>query len=159
MLGTEIKPTTFVFICIELIVLFFQLPNYLSRRQDQSRLRFLMLILAFIFYNVCSGLFPDDRFPIHILVQSILAFGSGILLVSYYFYYLIKEQKISPEKRFNAKVLSWSLILSVIIGFVLTYFFTKNSELAKKNLMVLTVLVSIYFCMNTVHLEKRKTSC
>jgi DNA-binding CsgD family transcriptional regulator len=157
MLGTEIKPTTFVFICIELIVLFFQLPNYLSRRQDQSRLRFLMLILAFIFYNVCSGLFPDDRFPIHILVQSILAFGSGILLVSYYFYYLIKEQKISPEKRFNAKVLSWSLILSVIIGFVLTYFFTKNSELAKKNLMVLTVLVSIYFCMNTVHflIQKR----
>jgi DNA-binding CsgD family transcriptional regulator len=156
MFGTEIKLTTFVFICIELIVLFFQLPNYLSRRQDKSRLRFLILILAFIFYNLCSGLFPDARFPIHILAQNILAFGSGIILATYYFYYLVKELNISQEKLFNTKVLFWSLAISFIIGFILTYTFTGSIRLSKRNFIILPVLISIYFCITTVKFLTQK---
>lgn len=150
MFGTEVKPITFTFICIELIVLFFQLPNYLSRRQDKSRLRFLILILAFIFYNLCSGLFPDKQIPINTLVQNILAFGSGILLATYYFYYLVQELNISQEKLFNTRVLFWSLVLSFLIGFILTYLLTGSIQLSKRNFIALPVLISVYFCITTV---------
>lgn len=150
MFGTEIKLTTFIFTCIELIVLFFQLPNYLSRRQDKSRLRFLILIIAFIFYNLCSGLLPDNRIPLHILVQNILAFGSGILLATYYFYYLVQELNISQEKLFNTRILFWSLVLSFVIGFILTYAFTGNIGTSKRNFIFFPVLISVYFCITTV---------
>jgi DNA-binding CsgD family transcriptional regulator len=150
MFGTELKLTTFIFTCIEIIVLFFQLPNYLSRRQDKSRLRFLILIIAFIFYNLCSGLLPDERIPIHVLAQNILAFGSGILLATYYFYYLVQELNISQEKLFNTKVLFWSLVLSFVIGFILTYFITGSITLSKRNFIILPVLISVYFCITTV---------
>lgn len=150
MFGTEIKLTTFIFTCIELIVFFFQLPNYLSRKQDKSRFRFLILIVAFILYNLCSGLLPDKRIPIHILAQNILAFGSGILLATYYFYYLVKELNISQEKIFNTKVLFWSLVLSFLIGFILTYLVTGSITLSKRNFIILPVLISVYFCITTV---------
>ena len=157
MLGTEIKPVTLTFICIELIVLFFQLPNFLSRKQDKSRLRFLILTLAFIFYNLCSGLFPDKQIPINVLVQNILAFGSGILLATYYFYYLVQELNISQEKLFNTKVLFWSLVLSFVIGFILTYLLTGSIRLSKRNFIILPVLISVYFCITTVKfLTKRR---
>lgn len=150
MFGTEIKLTTFIFTCIELIVLFFQLPNYLSRRQDRSRLRFLVLIVAFIFYNLCSGLLPDEKIPIHTILQNILAFGSGILLATYYFYYLVQELNISQEKLFNTKILFWSLVLSFSLGFILTYIITGSIALSKRNFIVLPVLISVYFCITTV---------
>jgi DNA-binding CsgD family transcriptional regulator len=150
MFGTELKLTTFIFTCLEIIVLFFQLPNYLSRRQDKSRFRFLILIIAFIFYNLCSGLLPDNRIPLHILAQNVLAFGSGILLATYYFYYLVHELNISQEKLFNTKVLFWSLVLSFVIGFILTYLLTGNISLSKRNFIFLPVLISIYFCITTI---------
>jgi DNA-binding CsgD family transcriptional regulator len=150
MFGTELKLTTFIFTCIELIVLFFQFPNYLSRKQDKSRIRFLILIIAFIFYNLCSGLLPDERIPIHVLAQNILAFGSGIILATYYFYYLVQELNISQEKLFNTKVLFWSLVLSFVIGFILTYFITGSIKLSKRNFIILPVLISVYFCITTV---------
>lgn len=156
MFGTEIKLTTFVFTCIELIVLFFQVPNYLSRRQDKSRLRFLILTTAFIFYNLCSGLFPDSRIPIHILLQNIFAFGSGILLATYYFYYLVQELNISQEKLFNTKVLFWSLVLSFIVGFILTYMLTGSIRISKRNFIVLPILISVYFCITTVKFLTKK---
>lgn len=156
MFGTELKLTTFIFTCIELIVLFFQLPNYLSRRQDKSRFRFLILIIAFISYNLCSGLLPDERIPIHILAQNILAFGSGILLATYYFYYLVQELNISQEKLFNTKVLFWSLVLSFGVGFILTYFITGSIAISKRNFIVLPVLISVYFCITTVKFLSKK---
>lgn len=150
MFGTEIKLPTFLFICLELVVFFFQLANYLSRRQDKSRTRFLLLVAAFIFYNLCSGFLPDNRIPLHALIQNIFAFGSGIILATYYFYYLVKELNIAQQRLFNTKILLGSLVASFIIGFICTYIVTSSIQLSKRVFIILPVLISIYFCVLTV---------
>lgn len=156
MFGTEIKLSTFIFLCVETIIFFFQLSNYISRIQDPSRIRFLCLILAFICYNICSGFLPDRNIPIHLLIQNILAFGSGIVLASYYFYYLVKELNISQEKLFNVRVLFWSLVASFLIGYVLTYLVSGSFKMSKKIFIILPVLISIYFCISTVRFLAKK---
>lgn len=156
MFGTEIKLITFIFICLEIIALCFQIPNYVSRKEDKSRLRFLILIVAFIFYNICSGFLPDKHIPVHILIQNIFAFGSGILLASYYFYYLVQELNISQEKLFNTKILFLSLLLSFILGYILTYEVTGSAGLSKRNFIVFPILISIYFCITTLKFLTQK---
>ncbi len=150
MFGTEMVVTTFVLTIIELVVLFFQFINYLSRVQDKSRLRFLILTALFVVYNCCSGFFPDKNIAIDLLIQNILAYGSGILLASYYFYYLVKELNINQGKLFNLKILSISLSLSFVIGFVFTYWITGSFQLSKSTFITFPVIIAVYFCIKTV---------
>ena len=156
MFGTEIHLITFIFICFEIIVLFFQFPFYLSRAQDKSRFRFLILIIAFIFYNICSGFLPDKRIQINLFIQNIVAFGSGIILATYYFFYLVKELNISQKKLFNTKILLLSLVLSFVFGFVITYLVTGNLTSSKRIFIIFPILISIYFCITTIKFLTQK---
>jgi DNA-binding CsgD family transcriptional regulator len=150
MLGTEIKIPTFVFICVETLIFFFHLAIYLSRRQDKSRFHFLTLTAAFIFYNVCSGFLPDKHIPVHPLLQNILSLGSGILLATYYFYYLVTELEIVQEKLFRIKVLFGSLLGSLLLGFICSYVLTGSIQFSRQVFIIPPILISIYFCFLTV---------
>jgi DNA-binding CsgD family transcriptional regulator len=157
MFGTEIKLSTCIVTVIELFILFFQFFNYLSRSYDKSRLRFLVLISLFIFYNLASGFLPDKNIPISIFIQNIIAFGSGILLACYYFFYLTKELNIIQERLFNSKILIYSLSISFVLGFVFTYLITSSINLSKQLFIIFPVLIAIYFCIKTVSfIIKRK---
>lgn len=150
MFGTEIKLPTFVFICIETVIFFFQLVNYLSRPQDLSRRRFLILIAAFIFYNVCSGFLPDRNLTWHPLLQNVLSLGSGILLATYYFYYLVAELKIAQDRFFKTKILFSSLLASLVLCFVCAYVITGNIQVSRQVFIIPPILISLYFCFLTV---------
>lgn len=151
MFGTEIKIPTFVFICIETIIFFFQLVNYLSRPQDLSRRRFLILVIAFIFYNICSGFLPDKDLSLHPLFQNILSLGAGILLATYSFYYLVTELKIAQDRFFKTKVLFSSLLASLVLCFICAYAITGNIRVSRQVFIVPPILISLYFCFLTVH--------
>jgi DNA-binding CsgD family transcriptional regulator len=150
MLGTEIKIPTFVFICVETLIFFFHLANYLSRRQDKSRFHFLTLTAVFIFYNICSGLLPDKDIPVHPLLQNILSLGSGILLATYYFYYLVTELEIVQEKLFRIKVLFLSLLASLLLGFICSYVLTGSIQFSRQVFIIPPILIAVYFCFLTV---------
>lgn len=150
MFGTEIKLSTFLFLCIESVFFVFQLSNYLSRPHDKSRLRFVILTLTFIFYNICSGFLPDPNYLLNIFVQNVLAYGSGILVASYYFYYLVKELNINQKRLFNVRVLVWSLLISFVLGYIISFEITGNLILSKKIFIVFPMLISVYFCVFTV---------
>tara|TARA_B110001469_G_C9640179_1_gene321824 strand:- start:1513 stop:2430 length:918 start_codon:yes stop_codon:yes gene_type:complete len=150
MFGTEIKLSTSIITIIEILIFSFQLFNYFTRPSDKSRLRFLILILLFIFYNLASGFLPDNNIPISLFIQNILAFGSGILLASYYFFYLTKEIKITQERLFNSKILVYSLVISFILGFGFSYAITKSISFSKQLFIIFPVIIAIYFCIKTV---------
>ncbi len=156
MFNTEMELSTFIITIIEFVILFFQFINYLERTQDKSRLRFLILILMFLFYNISSGLLPDKNINISILLQNVLAFGSGIILASYYFYYLVKELNMTQGKLFNTKMLLLGLISSFILGFVFTYIFTGNISFSIKAFIIFPIIISIYFCVKTVQFLSNK---
>ena len=106
--GTEMVLLTFVFSVLQILVLFVYL-GYLIANPKTSR-RFLLLILLFFFYNLASGLLPDDKISIDLFFQNVLAFGSGILLACYYFYFLVKELEIQQRRFFSVKFLVITLI-------------------------------------------------
>lgn len=150
MFGTELHLITFLFILFEFVIFAIQFAVFLSRPKDNKRVRFFILTLLFIIYNLCSGLFPDSNFGIHLLMQNILAFGSGITLGTYYFYYLVKELNIQKDRFFNTKFLFLSLLFSFVIGFIITYLLTGDLVTSKLTFIVFPVLIAIYFCYRTV---------
>ncbi len=158
MFGTQLHIITFIFLGIEMLFLLALMVYCLSRPKDKTRIRFFMLTLFFIFYNLASGLLPDDLYPIPILAQNILAYGTGIGLASYYFYYLVKELNIRKDKFFNPKTLLISLAGSFMVGFVLIYLLTQNANLSKLVFIIFPVSIALYYCMRTVQFILNKTN-
>ena len=142
--------STFIITVVEVILFFLIIGLCLSQPKDKSRKRFLTLTLIFIFYNVASGFLPDKRILINLLIQNILAFGSGIILASYYFYYLVKELKIKQQELFNSKYLFLSLFVSFLLFYIGAYLFTGNFALAKKYFIIFPVVIALYFCFLTL---------
>ena len=94
---------------------------------------------------------PNEDIPISLLLQNIFSYGSGIMLASYFFYYLAKELEIFQVKIFNAKFLLISLLVFFTLGFGGTYFFTKNIDLSKQVFVVFASIIAIYFCAQTIY--------
>lgn len=149
--GSEMIFFTFIVGIIELLFLFIHLGVIISKPYNISNWRFLLLISLFVFYNLCSGLFPDSNiFIINQLIQNTLAFGSGIALASYFFYFLIKEIEINQRKFFNVKFLVFSLCVSFLTLYVLSYLFYEDFEFSKRLFIIPPVIIALYFCYNTI---------
>lgn len=149
--GSEMLFLTFIAGIIQFLSLFVHFGVLISKPYNRANWRFLLLISLFVFYNLCSGLFPDRSIhSINLFTQNILAFGSGIILACYYFYFLVKEIEITQRQFFNIKFLFISLISSFLLLYVLTYFFYNDFDIAKKVFIVPPVIIAVYFCVNTI---------
>ena len=87
-LNTNMHIVTFLITVLESAMLFFVIIYVLSRPSDKSRLWYLILLILLIQYNVLSDLFPDERIPIPIQIQNILAYYGGITVSMYFVYYI-----------------------------------------------------------------------
>ena len=150
MFGLSFNTSTLVLIVFEMLLLSFQVINSAARWQDQSRFRFLLLILAFLQYNILNGLMPNDNIPVNYMAQNIIVYISAFALASYYFYYLIKELELSQLKIYNVKVLILSLVSSFILLFFGTYLVTGDFIMSRKVFIIIPILISFYFCYQTV---------
>ena len=86
-MGTSVQ----ILIDIEMLLLSFQSINYLSRYQDKSRLRFLVLILVFLQFNIVRSTLPNESYPINMFFQIMIVCLSGIGLAIYYYRYIVIE--------------------------------------------------------------------
>ncbi|WP_025663325.1 helix-turn-helix domain-containing protein [Aquimarina megaterium] len=146
MFDTEIKPITFVILVFQVLVLFAQLLFVIARPHDKTRMRFLILTITYIIYNLCSGLFPDKNIVIiSILLQTILAYASGILAPVYFIYYTYKEYNIYPFKYFGVKTLLYTLVISFLLLFVLPYYFIGSLELSRRLFLGVPLIISASF--------------
>lgn len=157
--GTEMVLLTFITGVIQFLSLFIHFGVLVSKPYNRANWRFLFLISLFVFYNICSGLFPDRNIhSINLFIQNVLAFGSGIILACYYFYFLVKEIEITQRKFFNIKFLFVTLVSSFLLLYVLTYFFYSDFKIARKVFIVPPVLIALYFCINTIREIRIKSS-
>lgn len=157
--GSEMVLLTFIIGAIQFLSLFIHFGVLISRPYNRANWRFLLLIFLFVYYNVCSGLFPDRNiYWINPLMQNILAFSSGIILASYYFYFLVKEIEISQRRFFNIKFLVVSLFLSFILLYLTVYLFSKDFDLAKQIFIIPPVVIGCYFCVNTIQEIRLKST-
>ncbi len=156
MFGFEYNVSTLVLIIFEFLLLFFQGFNYAARFQEKSRLRFLILIIGFLQFNILSGIMPDPEIAINLFIQNIIVYLSAIMLASYYFYYLVKELELPQLKIYNVKVLVVALFSSFVLLFFTTFLLSGNFNLSRKVFIIIPILISFYFCYQTVEFLIKK---
>ncbi len=128
--GTEMHIVTFIFAVLEFIMFIYQFQYYLSRPQDKQRGWFLILLFLLIFYNVTGGLFPDNNIPIPVILQNILAYGSGFAVASYVPYYFYKGFELEKIRFHAIYGVPFFLLLPYLVFFVILYSIDQNLELA-----------------------------
>lgn len=149
--GTEMVLLTLIALTVQLMTLFIHFGVIITKPYHRPNWRFLLLIALFIIYNICSGLFPDVNISwMSVFTQNILAFGSGIALASYYFFFLVKEIEITQRKFFNVKFLVTSLILAFLLLYIITYLLYGDFQISKSLFIIPPVIVALYFGFNTV---------
>ncbi len=148
MFGTQMHWITFVILIGQVLVLFAQLLFYLSRPNDRSRLRFLILIATFILHNVLAGLLPDPNIPLSIFIQNILTYGGGIVAAIYLIYYIYVEFRIFPFKFLRAKPLSYIMGVSFLVSFIIPYYFSEDLQFSKRIFLSIALLLSLIFLVH-----------
>src|SRR6478736_219007 len=89
-MGTQMHIVTFAITAFEIAALFFQIIYFLERPGDRSRLLYLILLISFILYNITSGLFPDEKIPIPVTIQNVIAYLIAFSTSMYFVYYYYK---------------------------------------------------------------------
>ncbi len=149
MFGTEIHWITFVILLIQIIILPFLYLNYLYDTKNVYRKRFLILTLAFIIYNLFSGLFPDKNIQVPIIIQNLIAYAVGIAYVLYFVYYIYNEFHITPYKFLSVKSIFIYLITIFILLFVLPMLLGLNLNSSRKLFIFIPLILGIVFSFKT----------
>ncbi|WP_442795426.1 response regulator transcription factor [Pelobium manganitolerans] len=141
--GSEMHLLTFIFLVLELPIFCIQLFYYLQRPQAKSRKWYLILLALLILYNICGGLFPDINIPVPVILQNILAYGTGFAMGAYFPYYFYKAFDLK-ELRFHALYGIWLFfVLPFLIFFVVMYAFNHDLDFAISYGIVIPFFYSI----------------
>src|SRR5688572_29860436 len=148
-LNTDMHMVTFTITVFEIVMLVFQIIYFLQRPSDKSRLQYLLLLLCLIAHNICSGLFPDEQFPIPIIAQNIVAYLVGFIMSMYVIYYFYKVFELSNLKFFATYGLLFFLFLPFVFLFVVPYLLTGDVRLSAKLTVVIPFLYALGFIYYT----------
>jgi len=127
---TEMHVVTFIFVVLEITMFFYQFTYYLSRPEDKNRMWYLILLFLLIIYNITGGLFPDSKMPLPIILQNILAYGSGFLTAAYFPYYFYKGFHLKKIRFHAVYGVFYFLLLPYLIFFVIVYSINNNLDFA-----------------------------
>jgi len=133
------------FAIVESFILIAQFFNVLLRKGDKSRIRFLLLILSFVAFNLLYLLTPEVLGLNNLKAQLILHL-SGYFVATTYFMYVVKEYKILDTVT-NSRNLIHVLIIALLASSLTTVFMLGKFELAKNTLITLPILISIASCI------------
>ncbi len=143
--GSEMHIVTLLIIAIQLVLLTNFVLTSLKKRDSKSTNRFIWFTISLISYNLFSGLFPDEKIPIHTTIQYIVAYGVGLYTALYYVHYVYSEFEIGHLKYFTLRHLMAVLISSFILCFVLPLLIWNDLEIARKLFIFIPVIVAIAF--------------
>lgn len=116
--STDMHIVTFIFVIFEAIMLLYQVLFYFQRPFEKRRFYYIILLILFIIYNICGGLFPDPDFRgISLTMQNILAWGSGIALACFLPYYFYKAYGLVRLK-FHAR---YGVLLFLLTPFLMFF--------------------------------------
>jgi signal transduction histidine kinase len=144
-LNTDMHAVTFVITVFELVMLFFAIIWLLSRPGDVRRRRYVVLLTLLIFYNIFSGLFPDEKLPIPVALQLVLAYLGGFSVSMYFVYYIYKTFELESLKTISVYGTIGFLFLPFILFFVLPYMITGNAELSRQLVVILPFGFSVVY--------------
>jgi DNA-binding CsgD family transcriptional regulator len=140
--GTQMHIVTFLFVCIELVILFYLIIYRLARPDDTAALLDIVLITLLLLYNITGGLLPDPKLPGSYFFQESIAYGTGFITPCYFPYYVYKGFGLKRMKFHAFKGVLFFLVLPYFL-FVFLFFLTANLNTAK-NLLFIPVLYALW---------------
>lgn len=141
MFGTQVNVVTFIFVLLQVSFIAPSIISFLIKHEI-DRLRFVILNLLFLSYNVVNGMVPDENLEINIISQDIVGYLTGITCVVYFVYYIYEEYNIQPLKILNLKTIIYILILDFILLFIIPYTATKNLNFSRNIFLVIPLLLA-----------------
>jgi len=133
--GTEMHMLTFAFICIELVMLLYLIIFKLARPDLKTTTLDIYLLFLLIFYNLASGLLPDQSLPGSYILQTCIAYGSGFLTPSYFPRYVWKGFNLFQMK-FHAQKGVYIFLFIPYVLFVIILSLTRTLEIAEYILII-----------------------
>lgn len=141
--NSEMYVLTFIICLLEFGMCCYQLVYYLSRPEDKRRLWYLLLLVLLIVYNVTGGLFPDPRYRLPLVLQNIIAYGSGFLMAAYFPFYFYKAFNLK-SLRFHALYgVVLFLLVPYVVFFCVVYPLSGNLEFATSYGMIVPGVYSL----------------
>jgi DNA-binding CsgD family transcriptional regulator len=140
--GTQMYIVTFLFVCIELVILFYLIIYRFARPDDAAASLNIVLIILLLIYNITGGLLPDPNLPGSYFIQESIAYGTGFITPCYFPYYVYEGFQLRKMKFHAFKGVYLFLVLPYFL-FVLIFYITNNINIAK-NLLILPVLYALW---------------
>lgn len=152
--GTQMHLVTFLFICIETVVLFYLIIYRLARPDDKNTFLNIVLISLLIFYNLTGGLLPDEYLPGSFYLQTSIAYATGFITPCYFPFYVYHAFGLT-KLRFHAyKGVYYFLVVPYFV-FVILFVTTGNLNVAKQ-LLIIPVLYAISVIVSLVKSVRHK---
>lgn len=148
LLGTQMHLVTFLFVCIEIVILFYLLIYRLARPDDKSAYLNIILIFLLIVYNVTGGLLPDKNLPGSYYLQTSIAYATGFITPCYFPYYVYHAFYLEKMK-FHAYKGVFMFLIAPYIVFVFLFVSSKNLESAK-NLLVIPTAYALWVIITLI---------
>lgn len=140
--GTEMHIVTFLFVCIEVVILFYLVIYRLARPDDKTSFLDIILISLLLLYNITGGLLPDPKLPGSFFIQESIAYGTGFITPCYFPYYVYKGFDLEKMK-FHAHRGVYFFLIGPYIAFVTVFAFTNHLD-AAKNILILPVVYALW---------------
>ncbi|OJW81818.1 MAG: hypothetical protein BGO69_15055 [Bacteroidetes bacterium 46-16] len=154
--GTEMHVVTFVFVCLETVILFYLATYKLSRPDDKTAILNMVLISLLIIYNVTGGLLPDPDLPGSFFLQEIIAYATGFITPCYFPYYVYKAFGLEKMKFHAYKGVYLFLMLPYLI-FVIV-FAKSDNLLTAQQLLIVPVLYALWVIYSLIRAIQFKYS-
>lgn len=152
--GTQMHLVTFLFICIEAVILFYLVIYGLARPDDKATWLNIILIVVLLIYNTTSGFLPDPNLPGSYYLQMSIAYFTGFMTPCYFPYYVYHAFALHKMK-FHAYRGVFIFLVSPYFIFVML-FVTSGSLEKAKNLLILPTVYALWVIVNLVSAVKHK---
>lgn len=140
--GSEMHIVTFIFVCIETVILFYLVIYRFARPDDKTIFLNIVLIFLLIVYNITGGLLPDPNLPGSFFLQATIAYGTGFITPCYFPFYVYKAFGLKKMKFHAYKGVYLFLILPYLI-FVIVFSRSDDLEIAQQ-VLVLPLLYAFW---------------
>lgn len=152
--GTEMHIVTFIFVCLEAVILFYLIIYKLARPDDKATILNIILISLLITYNVTGGLLPDPKLPGSFFLQEVIAYATGFITPCYFPYYVYKAFGLEKMK-FHAYIGAYLFLILPYLIFVIV--FAKSGDLiTAQQLLFLPVLYALWIIYSLAKAIKNK---
>lgn len=147
-LGTQMHLVTFLFVCIEIVILSYLFIYRLARPDDKSAYLNIILIFLLIIYNVTGGLLPDENLPGSYYLQTSIAYATGFITPCYFPYYVYHAFYLEKMK-FHAYKGVFIFLIAPYIFFVILFVSSQNLD-AAKNLLIIPTAYALWVIITLI---------